>query len=78
MKCDKAGYVSDKAQYLDAYFWEKIKLYMHLFFCKFCREYVKNNTKLSEAFVRSDLKTMTHNDKQKLKKTLYEEMLKEN
>ena len=46
------------------------------FFCVFCREYLKNNTKLSEAFVRSDLKTMTHNDKQKLKKTLYEEMLK--
>ena len=32
MKCDKAGYVSDKAQYLDASCWEKIKLYMHLFF----------------------------------------------
>ncbi len=76
MKCEKAGHLSDKDQYKEVSFWEKIKLVSHILFCKFCREYVKNNKRLSEVFKESDLKTMTRSDKLKIKKRLYEEILK--
>ena len=55
MKCEEAGHVCDKSQYKEASFWEKVKLNIHLIYCRACREYTKNNIKLSKAFKKSDL-----------------------
>ena len=70
MKCEEAGHVCDKSQYKEASFWEKVKLNIHLLYCRACREYTKNNTKLSKAFRKSDVKTMPLNDKKVLKEKL--------
>jgi len=48
--CEEANHVCDKTQYKEATLWEKIKLNIHLVYCKACRKYTKNNTKLSQLF----------------------------
>ena len=76
MKCEEAGHVCDKSQYKEASFWEKVKLNIHLLYCRACREYTKNNTKLSNVFKKSDIKTMPLNDKKDLKEKIHQEMSK--
>ena len=44
--CDEANLVCDKTQYKEATLWEKIKLNIHLIYCKVCRKYSKNNKKI--------------------------------
>lgn len=43
ISCDEATKICDKAQYGEATLWEKIKLTFHLFMCKNCRLYSKQN-----------------------------------
>jgi len=50
ISCEEANHVCDKTQYKEATLWEKVKLNIHLIYCKACREYTKNNTKLSQLF----------------------------
>ncbi len=76
MKCEEAGHVCDKSQYKEASFWEKVKLNIHLIYCKACREYTINNTKLSKVFKKSDIKTMPLNDKKEIKEKLHQEISK--
>tara|TARA_R110000787_G_scaffold8495_4_gene28681 strand:+ start:2599 stop:2829 length:231 start_codon:yes stop_codon:yes gene_type:complete len=76
MKCEEAGHVCDKSQYKEASFWEKVKLNIHLLYCSACREYTKNNAKLSKIFKKSDIKTMPLNDKKDLKEKIHQEMSK--
>ena len=52
--CDEANHVCDKTQYKDATLWEKIKLNIHLIYCRACRDYTKANTKLTKALKKSD------------------------
>lgn len=46
--CDEANHVCDKNQYKEASLWDMIKLNIHLVYCKACRNYTANNTKLSK------------------------------
>ena len=48
VSCDEANHFCDKTQYNEASIWEKIKLNIHLIYCKACRKYSANNNKLSE------------------------------
>jgi len=48
ISCDEAQLCCDKAQYKEASIFEKIKLSIHLLFCKACQTYTKNNSKLTE------------------------------
>jgi predicted chitinase len=43
LTCDEATTICDKTQYGEATLWEKIKLNFHLFMCKNCRLYSKQN-----------------------------------
>ena len=74
MKCEEANHVCDKNQYKEASFFEKIRLIIHLTYCRACRKYSTKNTKLSEAIKRSDLKTMDQKDKLELKDILKKEL----
>ncbi len=47
VSCENANHFCDKNQYKEASFWEKIKLSIHLIYCKACRKYSANNGKLS-------------------------------
>jgi hypothetical protein len=43
LSCDEATKICDKSQYKEASLWEKIKLNFHLFMCKNCALYAKQN-----------------------------------
>lgn len=43
ISCDEATAICDKNQYGEASFKDKIKLSFHLFLCKFCKTYSKQN-----------------------------------
>lgn len=76
MKCEDAGQVCDKNQYKEAYFWEKLKLKVHLLYCRTCREYTKKNDKLSIVFKKSNLKIISLHDKKNLKEQIRQEITK--
>lgn len=76
MKCEEAGHVCDKNQYKEANFMERIRLAIHLIYCSACRKYSFNNNKLTKAFKKSDLKTISKEDKRTLKEKLRQEMSK--
>lgn len=50
LTCDEASTICDKSQYNEASFWEKIKLKVHLFLCKKCGLYSKQNKIMSTCF----------------------------
>jgi len=76
MKCEEANHVCDKNQYKEASFLERIKLAIHLIYCSACRKYSFRNNKLSKAIKKSDLKTISKEDKSDLKERLHQEMSK--
>ncbi|NEW78222.1 MAG: hypothetical protein GZ086_02110 [Gelidibacter sp.] len=45
--CDEATEICDKNQYKEASLWEKMKLGIHLFLCKKCGLYAKQNKVMS-------------------------------
>jgi hypothetical protein len=77
MPCEKVNHVCDKAQYCEATFWEKIILNLHLVYCRACRKYTKNNSKLTQVVKHSKLECLDtackENMKRKLKKAMEEQ-----
>ena len=76
VSCDEAKHVCDKSQYKESSFWEKLKLNIHLLYCKACREYNKNNSKLTLLISKSKISCMDKKSKEALKDNL-EKALKE-
>lgn len=70
MPCDEANQVCDKSQYEEASFWEKIKLNVHLIYCKFCRKYSKNNAKLTTKIKESKVSCLDKQCKESMKENL--------
>ncbi len=58
--CDEAQHVCDKSQYNEASLLEKIKLSLHLAFCKVCLQYNRNNTKLTAVIKKSNSQESLH------------------
>ncbi|OYX24892.1 MAG: hypothetical protein B7Z06_08220 [Flavobacteriales bacterium 32-35-8] len=56
--CDEAHHVCDKTQYKESSFWEKLKLYFHLIYCKACRKYTRNNKKLSNTIHKAKVECL--------------------
>ena len=48
LECHEANHICDKNQYKEATFWEKVRLNIHLIYCRACRKYTRNNKKLSK------------------------------
>ena len=76
MPCDEANHVCDKTQYKEATLWEKIKLSLHLVYCKACRKYSKNNAILTEKIIESDVECLDKKCKDAMKEKL-EKAIKE-
>ena len=76
MKCQEANHVCDKSQYNEAGFWEKIRLTIHLMYCRVCRKYSSQNKKLTKTIADSDLKLFSEDDKNAMKDKLQEELSK--
>ncbi|RPD96703.1 hypothetical protein EGM88_10105 [Aureibaculum marinum] len=48
INCDEATTICNKSQYKEASFWEIIKLRYHIFSCKLCRTYSKQNATVTK------------------------------
>ncbi|MCF7561186.1 hypothetical protein L3X39_11105 [Sabulilitoribacter multivorans] len=68
MSCDEANHTCDKTQYKEASFWEKVKLNIHLIYCRACRDYTKNNTKLTKKIKVSKIECLDKQCKEKMKR----------
>lgn len=73
ISCEKAALICNKAQYREATFMEKMKLKFHLFICKNCPEFSRQNTKLTSLCQKADLQGLSEADKTKMKELLKEE-----
>lgn len=74
LSCEEANHTCDKTQYNEASIWEKIKLNLHLLYCRVCREYTKNNTKLSKLMKNKSVEIMPESNKEQLKKAFDKEL----
>lgn len=74
--CEEANHTCDKTQYKEANLWEKIKLSIHLIYCKACKEYTKNNTKLTSKIKASKVECLDQKTKDTIKKN-FENALKD-
>lgn len=74
--CDDANIICDKTQYKEASLWEKIKLNLHLIYCKACRKYTKRNKALTKAIKESEVVCIDEAYKKDMK-ARFEEALKQ-
>lgn len=76
IKCSESVKYCDKAQYDEASIFEKIKIHLHNFFCKLCRDYSSKNVKLTKIIKKADLKTCSEADKESWKEKIIQETAK--
>ncbi|MCF6294832.1 MAG: hypothetical protein L3J25_03980 [Flavobacteriaceae bacterium] len=74
--CEEANHNCDKAQYNEATFWEKVKLVIHILYCRACRKHSSDNAKLSKTIAKSKVDCLKLKDKQKMKEC-FEKVLKQ-
>ncbi|NND52076.1 MAG: hypothetical protein HKN54_06705 [Flavobacteriaceae bacterium] len=72
--CDEANHTCDKTQYREASLWEKIKLNIHLIYCRACRKYTKNNSKLTKLVHSEAVECLKTSEKKKMKSALDNEI----
>lgn len=62
LTCNQATTICDKSQYKEASFWELLKLNLHLFLCKKCGKYVKQNSIMTKCYNKEISANCTEND----------------
>ncbi len=78
LNCTDANHTCNKSQYNDASFWEKMKLSLHLLYCRACRKYSSNNAKLTKVMTESNLEFLKTSEKENLKKNFNDELARRN
>jgi hypothetical protein len=68
--CKDVEIICTKAQYKEASFLEKIKIRLHLFFCKTCKTFSKKNTQLTSLCSQAKIRTLPVEEKEKMKTEL--------
>jgi hypothetical protein len=69
LSCDEATKICDKNQYGEASLWDKIKLSIHIFLCKKCGLYSKQNEIMTRCYEK-------HTEVEKCKKDCLDEQEK--
>ncbi len=72
--CSDAAKCCDKKQYNEASVTEKLKMLLHLIYCKKCRKYSSHNNRLTELINQSKLQTCTENEKKIWKEKIEKEI----
>ncbi len=70
ISCEKAATICNKTQYREATFVEKLKLRYHLFMCKTCSKFSKQNTELTTICAKANLNSLSESQKQQMKEQL--------
>lgn len=76
LDCTEANHTCNKTQYNDASFFEKIKLNLHLLYCRACRKYSSNNGKLTKVMNNSEIDFLNTSEKDILKDNFEKELSK--
>lgn len=76
LECHEANHICDKNQYKEATFWEKVRLNIHLIYCRACRKYTKRNIKLTKHVKDPRVKTISTEDRNALKERMRQELSK--
>ena len=63
LSCAEAANVCTKAEYDEAGFMEKLRLKLHLYFCRTCKEYNQNNKKLSSLLQKAKINSCSSQQK---------------
>ncbi|WP_136465089.1 hypothetical protein [Flagellimonas onchidii] len=70
ISCEEAAHICNKSQYKEAGLWEIIKLKWHIFMCKTCAKFSKQNTTFTSLCDRAGLNVLTETEKEEMKKDL--------
>lgn len=70
ISCEKAAILCSKTQYKEASFMDILKLRFHLFICKTCSKFTKQNTELTSICEKANLQSLTDQQKLKMKENL--------
>ncbi len=76
LECHEANHICDKNQYREASFWEKVKLTIHLIYCRACRKYTQRNNKLTKAVKDPKVHSVSTSEKDRMKERMRQEMSK--
>ncbi len=74
VSCTDANHFCDKNQYKEATFWEKVKLNIHLIYCKACRKYSTTNNKLTKLVKNPKVISIDQSTKDMMKEQLKKKM----
>ncbi len=74
--CSEAAQCCDKNQYKEASRTEKLKMLLHLIYCKKCRKYSSHNSKLTELINKSKLHSCSESEKKCWKEKIEKELTK--
>lgn len=70
LSCDEAQTICTKNQYREATLWEKLKLMLHLAYCKNCSSFSKKNGKLTSMCQKAPLHVLSDQEKAQMKEGL--------
>lgn len=74
LECHEANHICDKSQYKEATFWEKVRLNIHLLYCRACLKYTARNTKLTKAVKNPKVNTVSKEEKAELQELLNKQL----
>jgi hypothetical protein len=74
--CNDASHICDKSQYAESTATERLLMKLHQWMCRICREHSAENSKLTEALHKAELKTLPEEDKAVLRRTIQQEISK--
>ncbi|MBT8265026.1 MAG: hypothetical protein KJO41_01765 [Bacteroidia bacterium] len=74
ISCNEANHNCDKSQYNEASIWEKIKLNIHLIYCRACRKYSKNNATLTQLIKNENVDCLEAKEKEVLERSFNKEL----
>ncbi|MBQ4821500.1 hypothetical protein [Aquimarina sp. MMG016] len=74
VSCSEANHFCDKNQYKEATFWEKVRLNIHVIYCRACRKYSANNNKLSKLVKDPKVVSINPSEKNAMKERLKQKM----
>jgi len=74
--CEEAQHTCDKSQYGEASLFEKIRLNIHLIYCKACRNYTAKNIKLTKLVTDKKVQIMNTNEREDLEALFKKELSK--
>ena len=75
--CSKAADCCNKSQYNEAKFFDKVRLMLHLAFCKTCRRFASKNSKLTSLMEKSRIQTCPDEKKKQWREEIKKELVEE-